>query len=246
MNVNSLFDQIHHQDLKIGIPIVVGLISFIIFWFTHKSTKIQSLFSEKYGADLGSAKFIIFTKHLGGFTMGILPALAYFITFPETTLAQLGLALPKDTILMTILYSLGLITFVIPTAIFNAKKEKNLEVYPQIRAKIWNKKMLRGHLFSWATYLFGYEFLFRGVLFFPLVETIGLWPAIAVNIGMYSATHIAKGIKETIGAFVISIIFCLLTLHTGTIWIAFFVHLAMAWTNALTALKYHPDMEYVN
>jgi len=238
--------QIHHQDLKVFIPIVVGLISFIIFWFTHKSKKIKFLFLEKYGTDLGSAKFIIFTKHLGGFSMGILPALVYFIAFPETTLAQLGLALPKNTILMTIFYSLGLIAFVIPTAVFNAKKEKNLKNYPQIRAKVWNKKILGGHLFSWATYLFGYELLFRGVLFFPLVEAIGLWPAIAVNIGMYSATHIAKGIQETIGAFVISIIFCLLTIQTGTIWIAFFVHLAMAWTNALTALKYHPEMEYVD
>ena len=31
----------------------------------------------------------------------------------------------------------------------------------------------------------------------------------------------------------------------GTIWIAFLVHVAMAWTNNLTALKYHPEIHLI-
>jgi hypothetical protein len=30
----------------------------------------------------------------------------------------------------------------------------------------------------------------------------------------------------------------------GNIWIAFLVHVAMAWTNSLTALKHHPEIHY--
>ena len=230
----------HYQDLKIFIPVVVGLIGFILFWFTQESEKIKQWFFNKHGADQGSAQFIMFTKYLGGFTMGILPMLTYCIAFPETTLSQLGLGLPKETLLMTILWTLGLMALVIPLARASAKKPKNLEYYPQIRTKVWDRKTYRGNLASWAIYLLGYEFLFRGVLFFPLVETIGLWPAIAVNIGMYSGTHIPKGLDQTIGAIVLSIVLCLLTVQTGTIWIAFFVHVAMAWTNSLTALKVSP------
>ena len=234
--------QFYYQDLKIFIPIIVGLIGFIIFWFTQESVKIHQQFLDKHGADQGSSKFIMMTKYLGGFSMGVLPALAYWIAFPSTSLSDLGLGLPKESLMMTILWSVGLMALVIPLARASAKKPKNLLEYPQIRAKIWDRKMLRGNLASWAAYLLGYEFLFRGVLFFPLVETMGLWPAIAVNIGMYSATHIPKGIEQTIGAIALSIVLCLLCVQTGTIWIAFFVHIAMAWTNSLTSLKHHPEM----
>jgi membrane protease YdiL (CAAX protease family) len=117
-----------------------------------------------------------------------------------------------------------------------------LENYPQIRSRVWTKQLVVSNALAWAFYLFGYEILFRGVLFFPLVETLGFWPATAVNIALYSATHIPKGLEETIGAAILGLVLCVLTALTGTIWIAFLVHLVMAWTNSFTALKFHPDM----
>ena len=36
---------------------------------------------------------------------------------------------------------------------------------------------------------------------------------------------------------------CLLTISSGTIWIAFIVHVVIAWTNSFTALKFHPEMQ---
>ena len=55
---------------------------------------------------------------------------------------------------------------------------------------------------------------------------------------------IPKGFDETIGAVPLGFLLCLLTLMAGNIWIAFLVHVAMAWTNSLTALKHHPDIHY--
>ena len=126
------------------------------------------------------------------------------------------------------------------------KKTKNLKNYPQIRAKNWTKSILFKNLLGWTLYLFGYELLFRGILFIPLIEPLGIWVAIAINISLYSATHIPKGLDETIGAIPLGLVLCLLTAASGTIWIAFFVHVAMAWTNSLTALKYHPEIQYTN
>jgi membrane protease YdiL (CAAX protease family) len=105
--------------------------------------------------------------------------------------------------------------------------------------------MVFWNLFSWAFYLLGYELFFRGILLFPLVAKIGLWPAIAVNIGLYSATHIPKGLNEAVGAIPLSVVLCLLSVSTGTIWIAFLVHVAMAWTNSLASLKFHPEMKII-
>ena len=56
----------------------------------------------------------------------------------------------------------------------------------------------------------------------------------------YSATHIPKGLDETIGAIPLGAVLCLLTYASGTIWIAVIVHIAMAWANCLTALKPSP------
>ena len=44
-----------------------------------------------------------------------------------------------------------------------------------------------------------------------------MWPAIAINIALYSATHILKGLDETIGAIPLGFVLCLLTISSGTI-----------------------------
>ncbi|MBN1820821.1 MAG: CPBP family intramembrane metalloprotease [Prolixibacteraceae bacterium] len=235
----------YSEDLKVFIPIIAGLIGFIIFWFTQKSDKLKKKTIARLDQDKGSARFINSTRYLGGFTIGVIPLVAYFIAFPDTSLSDVGLTLYSITILETVLWIAGFSIVLIIMASFSARKPENLVNYPQIRAKEWNRKMIAGNMVSWAAYLLGYELFFRGILLFPLVATIGLWPAIAVNIGMYSATHIPKGLSETIGAIPLAVVLCLLSISTGTIWIAFFVHLAMAWTNFLTALKHNPEMKII-
>lgn len=231
------------ENLKVFIPIAGTLTGFIIFWFVQSSEKVKQRYLKKHGNDKGSARFYIQTRYLGAISMGVLPAFAFFIAFPETKFSDLGISMPGANWPKTVLWIIGLGTLMATMAYFSAKNPKNLEKYPQIRAKKWSKKMVWSNLASWAGYLLGYEFLFRGVLFFPLVEAIGLWPAIAVNIGMYSSTHIPHGLGQTIGAIPLSIVLCLLTISTGNIWIAFFVHVAMAWTNTTVSLKHHPHME---
>ncbi len=246
--IYEVFDidiNFYKSDLRIFIPIVGGLIGFIIFWFTQKSEKIKQNFLVKYGNDKGSARFNMFTKYLGGFSMGVLPAAIFFMVFPETSLSQLGIGIYNSTLFATIVWIVGLSALIIPLVSLSAKKPENLINYPQIRAREWDRKMVIGNLAAWAFYLLGYEFLFRGLLLFPLVEKIGLWPTIAINIGLYAGTHIPKGLSETIGAIPLSIVLCLLSVQTGTIWIAFFVHLAIAWTNTSVALKHNPEMKIV-
>jgi membrane protease YdiL (CAAX protease family) len=176
--------------------------------------------------------------------MAILPGMICLIYLPEYSLADYGLTFKPETIQFTIFWSFVLCLLVIPLAYISAQKPKNLVNYPMIRAKVWNIKIVILNALGWALYLFGYEFLFRGLLLFPLAEHLGVWTAIAINVALYSATHIPKGLEETIGAIPLGLILCILTLASGTIWIAFVVHLAMAWTNSFTALKFHPEIHY--
>ena len=233
---------LRQQDLKVFIPVVVGLLGFIIFWFAQQSESLKQKFRNRYSREKGEANFILFTRYLGGFSMGVLPALFYLVFVPGASFAELGFVLRKNDVLPVILCSLGIISVIVPLIYVNAKKPKNLLVYPQIRAGDWNRKLVGNNFLSWAVYLLGYELLFRGVLLFPLVAVMGLWPAIAVNIGLYSATHIPKGLTETIGAIPLSIVLCLLCIHTGNLWPAFLVHVAIAWTNTWVSFKNNPAM----
>ena len=232
------------NDLKTIVPILLALVFFVVYWFTANSDKIKTKFYSKNDFDTASVKHIFFTKYFGFIAMGVIPTIICLLTIKDLTLADYGLTIIPETTLFTIIWTLGLCVLVIPLAAFSAKKPKNLVNYPQIRAKNWTKSIYFKNLLGWALYLFGYEFLFRGILLIPLVDTLGMWPAIAINIALYSATHIPKGLDETIGAIPLGFVLCLLTLASGTIWIAFIVHVAMAWTNSLTALKHHPDIHY--
>ena len=231
-------------DLNTFLPTILSLVFFIFYWFIAQSNKIKEWFYSNNSFDVASVKHIFFTKYFGFFSMGVAPIIICLIFLPDYSINDYGLTFIPQTTFFSIVWIIGLCALVIPLAYFSAKKPKNLINYPQIRAKVWNNKIVFINAIGWAMYLFGYELLFRGTLLFPLVDIIGVWPAIAINIALYSATHIPKGLDETIGAIPLGLVLCLLTLQSGTIWIAFFVHLAMAWTNSFTALKFHPEINY--
>ena len=232
-------------DFRICLPILLTLVFFSTYWFVSKSERIKNKFYSKYDFDNASVKHIFFTKYFGFFSMGVIPTIVCTSFLPNITIENLGFTFIYDTTLFSLLWILGLSALVIPLVYFSAKKDKNLINYPQIRAKKWTIRTVLINALGWFLYLFGYEFLFRGVLLIPLIEPLGMWPAIAINTALYSATHIPKGLDETIGAIPLGIVLCLLTISSGTIWIAFIVHVVMAWTNTFTALKYNPEMQFI-
>lgn len=232
-------------DLKAFLPIILSLVFFVIYWFVAQSEKIKATFYANHDFDSASIKHIFFTKYFGFISMGVLPLIISLLFLKGSIPADYGLTILPETTIFSLVWTLGLCALVVPLAYISAKKPKNLVNYPQIRAKVWTKKTVFINALGWALYLFGYEMLFRGTLLFPLVDVIGVWPAIAVNIALYSATHIPKGLDETIGAVPLGLVLCILTLQSGTIWIAFLVHVALAWTNSFTALKFHPDIHFI-
>ena len=233
------------DDLNSFLPIILALVFFAIYWFTANSEKIKKYYYKKYAFDKAAFKHIFFTKLFGFLSMGVIPIIICVIFLDSIPFSAYGLTIIPETTLVTLVWIFGLSLLLIPLVYFSAKKPKNLVNYPQIRAKVWTKKMVYLNLLGWFLYLFGYEFLFRGVLLIPVVEALGVWPAIAINVAIYSATHIPKGLDETVGAIPLGLVLCLLTLATGTIWIAFLVHVTMAWTNTLTSLKFNPEMKYI-
>lgn len=94
-------------------------------------------------------------------------------------------------------------------------------------------------------YLFSYELMYRGLLLMVCYHSFGFWPAVAINLCFYSATHIAKGLNETIGTFPYGLLLCYVTISTGSIAVAFVTHLILALTNDYFSVYHNPEMKYV-
>lgn len=112
-----------------------------------------------------------------------------------------------------------------------------LKSYPQIRVRNWTPFRLSVNVLTWVFYLFGYEFLFRGVL---LHVTLGfLQPAAAVilNLVIYALAHWHKGAKESLGSIPFGLVLCILTLSTGSMWSALMLHACLAIGMELCAIK---------
>lgn len=230
------------ENITTVLPVSISVVTFIIYWFTTKSEKIKSFFFRKFNFDDASAYHITFLRIVGFLTMGFVSGILCLIFIPDYSLKDYGLYYNPETALPAALWSLGLMVIIIPVAFLGARKPANLVNYPQIRARLWTRKIIVMNIAGWIIYLFGYEFLFRGILLFPLAGDLGVWPAIAINVAFYSISHVPKGLNETVGAIILGLVLCILTLATGTIWTAFFTHVALALTNSFTAMKYHPDM----
>lgn len=235
----------NESDLISVVSIVGSAIFFILNWGITSSEKVKEFFYGHRPDDTGKINYIVFTKYTGMVILGVFPVITINVLLPQYSLSDYGLSFSKGTNLMAFYWIsvLGLIIIIMNW--FTARREKTFSMYPQIRVKEWDAKLIVTYSIAWCAYLFGYEILFRGFLFFPLVNSLGIWPAISVNIAIYSISHMPKGLEETVGAILFGIVLCIATLHTGTIWVAFVVHVLLALSNSLFSLLFHPEMRIV-
>ncbi len=214
-------------------------LGFTAYHFLSHDPGLEKRFLKKYGPEKGPTQQVFFQRYIGMLTIGLLPAIILWLFLGKSPLAY-GIGVEKlDT---SLLWIAGLGAIIIPLNFFRTSSPKNLALYPMIREAVWSKKLVFQNAISWIAYLFGYELMFRGILLFGLVPLLGVWPAIAVNAALYAFAHIPKNVGETLGAIPLGIFFCLLSLHSGTIWIAFSTHIIIALSNSFFSLRAHPNM----
>ena len=184
-----------------------------------------------------SNEFYVYLQRLTGvITFGIFPLGIMNYVLP-TALSDYGteLILPYKSLFWFAILS----AIVVVLNLVQAKKENNLEVYPQIRVRKWNARVYILSALSWSAYLLAYEFFFRGFLFYAALRMTGLYWAVAINVVFYALAHVPKGKFETIGAIPLGILLCIMTYITGSFWVAFGVHVVMALSNEWLSLYYH-------
>jgi membrane protease YdiL (CAAX protease family) len=227
-------------NLEVLMAIGLTIIGFIIYWFLALSSYVKSWLERLLGKERSLVALVIYQKQTGVLFLGIIPFLCCFIVF-DHSMKFYGLTLQNFG--MSMLYLLGLAVIIVPLTLFSARKPDIYATYPQIRMQRWTPRLVAFNTLNWILYLLAYEFLFRGILLMLLVPVLGVWPSIFINVALYSATHIPKGAKETISAIPFGLALCLITLHTGSIMVAFLAHVMLALLNDYGALSNNPEMK---
>ncbi|MFT5681842.1 MAG: hypothetical protein ACI8RZ_002760 [Myxococcota bacterium] len=164
---------------------------------------------------------------IGAGFLGLLPLLADLLWLPGSP-GEHGLALGSAAIgapAVAMLYAI-----LAPILFVACRHPMQLALYPQIRlpAAQWDGRLLAANAATWALYLLAYEWLFRGFLLFPLVAAWGLWPGMAVMIGLYVLVHLDKAPSEALSCFPMGVVFGLLAVETGGIFWPWVLHVCIA------------------
>lgn len=229
-------DNIFRWDqsyLEPVITIALVLFGLLAYWVSITSVKLKKLFVSRMGEKKAAVEWIMFWRYSGVFFYALLPSAVIFLVF-DHSISFYGVSFIN--LGESLIWSAALGALVILMQSRSARQPENTKQYPQIKSDRWNTRLVVKNSLGWFIYLFAYEYMYRGILLFGLIDYFGTWPAIMVNTIVYSLAHIPKGNREAVAAIPFGILLCVLTLRTGTIWIAVMVHLALALSNDYFAL----------
>ena len=80
-----------------------------------------------------------------------------------------------------------------------------------------------------------YEFFFRGMMLFVMIEDLGLVAAVIINLVLYTLVHWFDK-KERYGSVFMGIILCSVSIYYHSVWPAIIIHLSLALSNEITLL----------
>jgi membrane protease YdiL (CAAX protease family) len=101
------------------------------------------------------------------------------------------------------------------------------KMYPLAKAACADARTFAGYELSYLfLYYLPWEFVFRGVLFLPLVPAIGLVPALAVQTAISTLLHIGHPDTEVFAAAGAGLVFGLIAWATGSFLYTFILHAA--------------------
>jgi membrane protease YdiL (CAAX protease family) len=225
-----------------SIAIAVTTVACLAQYSMSRSARINHWLQRHFNRETASVRKVLLHRWSGTILYGFVPLLVVLLGF-DMPVSRFGLN--ADSLARTMIWWVPVAVLIIALNSFAVKSKQHLSQYPQIRASQWNSGLIILSALSWITYLAGYEFIFRGFLLFSCLESFGFWPAIVINISLYSLVHLPKGYRETIGSVIFGFLLCYATILLGSCWFAFLTHITLALSNEWFSLAYHPEMNLV-
>ena len=237
--MNDIF--LNEKLLAVFAILSVLILFFLYYYLTSK--RVFSNFFLKILSDSVSEESLKFVsdKVAGIIFTGITPYFIFILIF-KILPSDAGFAPGRIYQIKLILAGLILVTLFV--SFLSSKNQKIQDRSPELRIKTWHLGHLLLSSAGWMVYIFGYEFFFRGILWFLCYSAFGFWPALAVNILLYSLVHIPKGMLIAIGAIPLGIIFCILSYTSGSFFPAFLIHATMAISAEIFSVCNNPEFKF--
>lgn len=221
--------------------VITGTLVFFYFYYYGAHSAVLKSWAKRNSSEIeGELQFFLLKKLTGFVFLGILPAIVYFI-FLQGSFGQFGFNFGK---LVKNLPVIAVLVIIIVTLLYFRHKKNPRQNTLQIKSAKWTGSLFLLNITGWAFYLLAYEFLFRGILLFECFESFGFWPAVAINITIYSAIHMVNGKDQAIGALFFGSIASYLTLTGGTVLIPLFMHIALSGFSDYFSIKMNPDIGF--
>ena len=223
------------------LAIATVLLAVPFHYFINGKKILRPLLTKIAGANVKpEAIDFIIEKLTGFFLFGAIPFIIFIFIlksgFRESGLTA-GVTSKYWYLLVIMPVFAGLMSY------FSSRNSKNWSISPQMRIKEWDLQHVLLSFSGWLIYLVGYEFMIRGLLWFLCLAAFGFWPALIINVVIYSLIHIPKGIILTIGTIPVGILFCLLTSLTGSFILALATHVAISVSNDVFSVLNNPDFK---
>jgi len=213
---------------------------FILYFFMAKRKIIlKYLVQPVFPCGSPGVKEFISYKLTGILFTGVLPFVV-FVMILRVPPSGIGLVTGRT---FQFWYLLVLLVIITAIATFNMSKSKKVQqLSPEMRLNDWFPRHVILSVCAWLIYILGYEYLFRGVLLFLCSEAFGFWPALGINLLLYSLVHLPQGKQIAAGAIPVGVVLCLMSRLTGSFIPAFIIHSFIAVLTDLFSLYHNREV----
>jgi membrane protease YdiL (CAAX protease family) len=234
--------KFNSPDFTIAMLIIGTLVLFYVYHYFAHSLQLRKYFEDRFKNEKEKEIPYFLCKKFSGFLiMGILAGVLYWV-FINPSFKNFGLHINN---LNANLYTILILIVVIVLITYLNQRSKPEQNLVQMDIKEWDWGLFLLNAFGWAIYLTGYEFLFRGILLFECYNNFGFWPAIAVNVAVYSAIHMVNGRVQAVGALIFGTIACYFALSRGTILIPIFMHVALSVSADYFSIRLNKNLSFI-
>ncbi len=178
---------------------------------------------------------LIKTRFIGFILLGIVPTAA-LVVLTNFVPVSFGFGYKAGTIVFMLRWTAGLGLLVLMVTWIRSHSKERLEQNPVIQDSLFL------NILSLVLYAAGYEGMFRGVILFTAAGAFGLWPAVIISSVLYSAVNLPKGMDAAAGTLLLGLVLGVVSLLTGSVWIAVAVHTMYTVSNALFPLYHNKGM----
>lgn len=233
--------MINTTDFNTSIVILSTVIFYYIYYYFKTSNLPERLCTLIY-QPAQKLVVVFMVKKISGFLiLGLIPGILYFIFFNKD-FEKFGFSIEHFS---NNLYVIATLIAVITAILFLNQKINEHNNTLQIKLTEWNILLFLVNVIGWIIYLVGYEFLFRGILLFECYNSFGFWPAVAINVTIYSAIHMVNGKAQAIGALIFGGIACYLTLSLGSLLIPILMHILLSIISDYFSIRYNVGLNFI-